>query len=323
MRRLPQAAPQYHRSGRPWKLGSQDPRNPAKSPVLSRFPSLNLPVYRRSRRSAHLTATVASCIILARSCRVNPLFFPSAQPARHAGEIKLALSMLVMDSLPPQRSCPGSKFTTQRKSIVLEAYRKHVEERAAEGVPAKPLDAEQVAGLVELLKSPPAGEEQTLVDLITHRVPPGVDEAAYVKAAFLSAIIKGEASSPLIDKPHAIERLGMMLGGYNIETLVDLLDDAELAPLAGEQLKHTRLRFGALHYGAANAAPGNVPAKHVLQPRADGEWLAKKDEVPESIKLTLVKVPRETTPDALSPAQDPWSRPDIPLHARAMYKRAR
>src|SRR5690625_2505073 len=141
-------------------MGSQAPRTPAKSPVLPRFPNLNLPVYRRSRRSAHLTATVASCIILARSCRVNPLFFPSAQPARHAGEIKLALSMLVMDSLPPQRSCPGSKFTTQRKSIVLEAYRKHVEERAAEGVPANPLDAEQVAGLVNFSNPHPRAKSK-------------------------------------------------------------------------------------------------------------------------------------------------------------------
>lgn len=206
---------------------------------------------------------------------------------------------------------------------MLEAYRKHVEERAAEGVPAKPLDAEQVAGLVELLKSPPAGEEQTLVDLITHRVPPGVDEAAYVKAAFLSAIIKGEASSPLIDKPHAIELLGMMLGGYNIETLVDLLDDAELAPLAGEQLKHTLLMFDAFHDVEAKAEAGNVHAKNVLQSWADAEWFTKKDKVPESIKLTVFKVTGETNTDDLSPAQDAWSRPDIPLHARAMYKMAR
>jgi aconitate hydratase 2 / 2-methylisocitrate dehydratase len=206
---------------------------------------------------------------------------------------------------------------------VLEAYRKHVEERAAEGVPPKPLNAEQVAGLVELLKSPPAGEEDTLLDLITNRVPPGVDEAAYVKAAFLSAIVKGEATSPLIDKSHAVKLLGMMLGGYNIETLVNLLDDAELASLAAEQLKHTLLMFDAFHDVEEKAKAGNDHAKAVLQSWAEGEWFTKKNKVPESIKLTVFKVTGETNTDDLSPAQDAWSRPDIPLHARAMYKMER
>ena len=206
---------------------------------------------------------------------------------------------------------------------MLEAYRKHVAERAAEGVPPKPLNAEQVAGLVELLKNPPANEEQTLLDLITNRVPPGVDEAAYVKAAFLSAIVKGEASSPLIDKPHAIKLLGMMLGGYNIETLVNALDDAELASLAAEQLKHTLLMFDAFHDVEEKAKAGNANAQAVLQSWADGEWFTKRDKVPESIKLTVFKVTGETNTDDLSPAPDAWSRPDIPLHALAMFKMAR
>ena len=206
---------------------------------------------------------------------------------------------------------------------MLEAYRNHVAERAAEGVPPKPLNAEQVAGLVELLKNPPANEEQTLLDLITNRVPPGVDEAAYVKAAFLSAIVKGEASSPLINKPHAIKLLGMMLGGYNIETLVNALDDAELASLAAEQLKHTLLMFDAFHDVEEKAKAGNANAQAVLQSWADGEWFTKRDKVPESIKLTVFKVTGETNTDDLSPAPDAWSRPDIPLHALAMFKMAR
>ncbi|MGB3608899.1 MAG: bifunctional aconitate hydratase 2/2-methylisocitrate dehydratase [Cellvibrio sp.] len=206
---------------------------------------------------------------------------------------------------------------------MLEAYRKHVAERAAEGVPPKPLNAEQVAGLVELLKNPPANEEQTLLDLITNRVPPGVDEAAYVKAAFLSAIVKGEASSPLIDKPHAIKLLGMMLGGYNIETLVDLLDNAELAPLAAEQLKHTLLMFDAFHDVEEKAKAGNANAQAVMQSWAEGEWFTKRNKVPESIKLTVFKVTGETNTDDLSPAPDAWSRPDIPLHALAMFKMPR
>ncbi|MCW8127988.1 bifunctional aconitate hydratase 2/2-methylisocitrate dehydratase [Microbulbifer halophilus] len=206
---------------------------------------------------------------------------------------------------------------------MLEAYRKHVAERAEQGIPPKPLDAEQVAGLVELLKNPPAGEEQELVDLLTHRVPPGVDEAAYVKAGFLSAIVKGEAESPLIDREHATKLLGMMLGGYNIVTLVELLDDKELADLAAEQLKGTLLMFDAFHDVEEKAKAGNEKAKEVIQSWADGEWFTKRDKVSESIKVAVFKVTGETNTDDLSPAPDAWSRPDIPLHAQAMYKMKR
>jgi aconitate hydratase 2/2-methylisocitrate dehydratase len=206
---------------------------------------------------------------------------------------------------------------------VLEAYRKHVAERAAEGIPPKPLNAEQVAGLVELLKNPPAGEAEVLLDLITNRVPPGVDEAAYVKAAFLSAILKDQASSPLIDKPLAIKLLGMMLGGYNIETLVDLLSDAILAPLAAKELKHTLLMFDAFHDVEEKVKAGNPHAKELMQSWADAEWFTSKPKVPESTKLTVFKVTGETNTDDLSPAPDAWSRPDIPLHSLAMFKMAR
>ncbi|MCA0893746.1 bifunctional aconitate hydratase 2/2-methylisocitrate dehydratase [Microbulbifer agarilyticus] len=206
---------------------------------------------------------------------------------------------------------------------MLEAYRKHVAERAEQGIPPKPLNAEQVAGLVELLKNPPAGEEQELLDLITNRVPPGVDEAAYVKAGFLTAIVKGEAESPLIDKEQATKLLGMMLGGYNIATLVELLDDKDLAELAGEQLKGTLLMFDAFHDVEEKAKAGNEVAKAVIQSWADGEWFTKRDKIAESIKVAVFKVTGETNTDDLSPAPDAWSRPDIPLHARAMYKMTR
>jgi aconitate hydratase 2/2-methylisocitrate dehydratase len=206
---------------------------------------------------------------------------------------------------------------------VLEAYRQHVEERAAEGIPPKPLTAEQVASLVELLKTPPAGEEEFILDLITNRVPPGVDEAAYVKAGFLTAIAKGEASSPLIDKGHAVKLLGTMQGGYNIVSMVELLDNEELAREAGEQLKHTLLMFDAFHDVESRAKNGNSVAKEVIQSWAEAEWFLSKPALAEKITLSVFKVPGETNTDDLSPAPDAWSRPDIPLHANAMLKNER
>ena len=206
---------------------------------------------------------------------------------------------------------------------MLEAYRQHVEERAAEGVPPKPLNAEQVAALVELLKNPPAGEQEFILDLLTNRVPPGVDEAAYVKAGFLTAIAKGEAESPLIDKVHAVKLLGTMQGGYNIVSLVELLDDAELAKEVGEQLKHTLLMFDAFHDVEERAHAGNAVAKDVIHSWAEAEWFLEKPALEEKITLSVFKVPGETNTDDLSPAPDAWSRPDIPLHARAMLKNER
>jgi len=206
---------------------------------------------------------------------------------------------------------------------VLEAYRAHVSERAEQGVPPKPLDPVMTADLVELLKSPPAGEEEFLLDLIANRIPPGVDEAAYVKAGFLSAIVLGEASSPIINAESAVALLGNMHGGYNVATLVGLLDNPALSAQAAEQLKTTILVFDAFHDVAAKADAGNSDAKGVMQSWADAEWFTTNDAVPESIKAIVFKVTGETNTDDLSPAQDAWSRPDIPLHARAMYKMTR
>ncbi|MDX1465997.1 MAG: bifunctional aconitate hydratase 2/2-methylisocitrate dehydratase [Halomonas sp.] len=206
---------------------------------------------------------------------------------------------------------------------MLEAYRQHVEERAADGVPPKPLNAEQVAALVELLKNPPAGEEEFILDLLTNRVPPGVDEAAYVKAGFLTAIAKGEAESPLIDRIHAVKLLGTMQGGYNIVSLVELLDDADLAKEVGEQLKHTLLMFDAFHDVEERAKAGNAVAKDVIQSWAEAEWFLSKPALDEKITLSVFKVPGETNTDDLSPAPDAWSRPDIPVHANAMLKNER
>lgn len=206
---------------------------------------------------------------------------------------------------------------------MLEAYRQDADARAAQGIPAKPLTAEQVTELVELLKNPPAGEEAFIKDLLVNRVPPGVDEAAYVKAAFLSAVAKGEAQSPLIDKKEAVKLLGTMQGGYNIETMVSLLKDSELADTAAAELKHTLLVFDAFHDVDELAKAGNAAAKSVMQSWADAEWFLNKKEVPEKITLTVFKVTGETNTDDLSPAQDAWSRPDIPLHALAMYKMKR
>lgn len=206
---------------------------------------------------------------------------------------------------------------------MLEAYREHAAERAAQNIPAKPLLADQVAQLVELLKNPPAGEEEFLLELISNRVPPGVDEAAYVKAGFLSALVKGEATSPLIDKIAAIKLLGNMHGGYNIETLVSVLDDDALGEAAAAELKHTLLMFDAFHDVEELGKSGNANAQGVMQSWADGEWFTDEPAVAESIKVTVFKVTGETNTDDLSPAPDAWSRPDIPLHALAMYKMTR
>ncbi|MEC6797842.1 bifunctional aconitate hydratase 2/2-methylisocitrate dehydratase [Photobacterium sp. S4TG1] len=203
---------------------------------------------------------------------------------------------------------------------MLEAYRKHVEERAAEGVVAQPLNAEQVAALIELLKNPPQGEEAALLDLLENRIPPGVDEAAYVKAGFLAAITTGEAHSPLVDKTKAAQLLGTMQGGYNIEPLVSLLDDTELAPIAVSALSHTLLMFDSFYDVEQKAKAGNVFAKQVMQSWADAEWFLSKPALAEKITLTVFKVSGETNTDDLSPAPDAWSRPDIPLHALAMLK---
>jgi aconitate hydratase 2/2-methylisocitrate dehydratase len=206
---------------------------------------------------------------------------------------------------------------------MLEAYRQHVAERAALGIPPLPLTAKQTADLIELLKSPPAGEGPTLVELITHRVPAGVDDAAMVKASYLAAVALGTEKCPLITRGKATELLGTMLGGYNIGPLVDLLDDKEVGTIAADGLKKTLLMFDAFHDVKDKADKGNANAKSVMQSWADGEWFTSRPEVPKSLTVTVFKVTGETNTDDLSPAPDAWSRPDIPLHALAMLKNPR
>ena len=200
---------------------------------------------------------------------------------------------------------------------MLGRYREHVAERAAQGVAPKPLSDTEVNDLVELLKVPPAGEEEFILNLITNRVPAGVDNAAYVKAAFLADIAKGNVTSPLIDRVKAAELLGTMLGGYNIETLIDLLDDEEVAKTAADALSKTLLMFD-FRVDVLEKAKTNEHAAAVLQSWADAEWFTNKPKVPEKITVTVFMVEGETNTDDLSPAGDAWSRPDIPLHAQSM-----
>ena len=203
---------------------------------------------------------------------------------------------------------------------MLELYRKHVEERAAEGIVPMPLNAEQMAALVELIKYPPKGEEEFILNLLVNRVPAGVDEAAFIKASFLSAITKGEVISPILTASDAAELLGTMLGGYNITPLIELLDNPVLAPIAVKGLSHTLLIFDAFHDIQEKANAGNDFAKQIMQSWADAEWFTSKPRIPEKLTVSVFKVSGETNTDDLSPAPDAWSRPDIPLHAKAMLK---
>ncbi len=206
---------------------------------------------------------------------------------------------------------------------MLEAYRQHAAERAALGIPPLPLSAQQTADLVALLKTPPKGEEEVLVDLITNRVPAGVDDAAKVKAEFLAAIAQGRDSSPLISKVRATELLGTMLGGFNIRPLIELLACPECGAAAGEGLKKTLLMFDYFHDVKELADKANANAKAVLASWAEAEWFTSRPAVPDSLTVTVFKVSGETNTDDLSPAPDAWSRPDIPLHALAMLKNPR
>jgi len=206
----------------------------------------------------------------------------------------------------------------------LASYRQHVAERAALGIPALPLTAQQTAEVIELIKNPPQGEEAFLVDLLTNRVPAGVDDAAKVKASYLAAIAFGQEKTPLISAKRATELLGTMLGGYNVSPLIELLDDAgEVGLAAADALKHTLLVFDQFHDVQEKAEKGNANAKAVLQSWADAEWFTSKPEVPESLTITVFKVPGETNTDDLSPAPDATTRPDIPMHALAMLKNKR
>ena len=210
---------------------------------------------------------------------------------------------------------------------MLQAYRQHAAERTALGIPPLPLDAKQTAALIELIKAPPSsqdpGEEAFLMDLLTHRVPPGVDDAAKVKASFLAAVAHGDIAVGLLSKAKATELLGTMVGGYNVHPLIELLDDAEVAGVAAEGLKKTLLMFDFFNDVAEKARAGNGKAQEVIKSWADAEWFTTRPEVPKSITVNVFKVPGETNTDDLSPAPDAWSRPDIPLHYLAMLKNTR
>ncbi|MDB5861615.1 MAG: acnB, partial [Ramlibacter sp.] len=206
---------------------------------------------------------------------------------------------------------------------MLQAYVEHVAERAALGIPPLPLSPKQTADLIELIKSAPAKEEAFLLELLANRVPPGVDDAAKVKASFLAAVAHGDLSVKALSRTRATELLGTMVGGYNVKPLIDLLDDAEVAPVAATALKKTLLMFDFFHDVAEKAKAGNAFARDVIQSWADAEWFTSRTEVPQQITVTVFKVPGETNTDDLSPAPDAWSRPDIPLHTLAMLKNTR
>ncbi|MDG1382413.1 MAG: bifunctional aconitate hydratase 2/2-methylisocitrate dehydratase [Burkholderiaceae bacterium] len=205
----------------------------------------------------------------------------------------------------------------------LKTYEAHVAERAELGIPPLPLSAVQTADVIELIKNPPAGHGDDLVTLLAYRVPPGVDDAAKVKASFLSAVAHGDVACPLISDVKATQLLGTMLGGYNVKPLIDLLDRPSVATEAATGLKSTLLMFDAFHDVAEKATAGNAHAKEVIQSWADAEWFTKRPKVAEKITVTVFKVPGETNTDDLSPAPDAWSRPDIPLHYLAMLKNTR
>ena len=206
---------------------------------------------------------------------------------------------------------------------MLQAYREHLAERAALGIPPLPLSRQQTIELIELLAKPPAGEAEFLLDLLMYRVPAGVDDAAKVKAEFLARLARGEQENALISRSKATEILGTMLGGFNIKPLIELLDDAEVGVVAAEGLKQTLLMFDYFHDVKELAAAGSANAQAVMQSWADAEWFSSRPEVPASQKITVFKVTGETNTDDLSPAPDAWSRPDIPLHALAMLKNPR
>ena len=205
---------------------------------------------------------------------------------------------------------------------MLDVYQKHVAERKAEGVVPKPLSAKQVAELVEIFKNDPQENRDFLIELLENRIPPGVDEAAYVKAG-LADVAKGNVKTSLLSRERATELLGTMQGGYNIQPLVDLLEDSQLSKIAGDALAQTLLVFDAFHDVQEKMKAGNAEAKRVMQAWADAHWFESKPKLAEKISLTVFKVTGETNTDDLSPAQDAWSRPDIPLHAKAMLKMPR
>ncbi len=202
---------------------------------------------------------------------------------------------------------------------MLKEYRKHEEERRAQGIPALALNAEQVADLVEFIKEPPADEEEFILDLFTNKIPAGVDQAAYVKAAFLADVANGKVSTTLITTEAATRLLGTMLGGYNIQPLIALLDNEEVGDIAVDALSNTLLIFDAFH-DVFELSKSNKRANKVISSWAEAQWFLNKPAVPECITAKVLKVDGEINTDDLSPGPEAWSRPDIPLHALSMLK---
>ena len=268
------------------------------------------------------SAPSASSRGVATMSMIAPVAAQGRRAALAAARGRYGLGRALMPStlLPP---CAAG-LSSRSASTFLDEYNAHVEERAAEGIAPKPLDAKQVSELVAQLESPPAGEEAVLLDLFENRVPPGVDEAAYVKAGWLAAVVEGKTKSPLVSPLKAVQILDLfMQGGYNIQPLIAALDTPELAEAAADCLSKTLLMFDAFHDVEAKAKAGNAQAKRVMQSWADAEWFTTRPKVPEKITFTVFKVTGETNTDDLSPAPDAWSRPDIPLHALAMLKNPR
>mmetsp|Transcript_19515 Transcript_19515/g.47879 ORF Transcript_19515/g.47879 Transcript_19515/m.47879 type:complete len:933 (-) Transcript_19515:493-3291(-) len=268
---------------------------------------------------ARLSARVA---VGARSTAARGMSVAAPRLARAAGSSTLVqgkASSLFRSAMRPLASSVHGRFASTFK----ETYDKTVAERAAMGIVPKALDAKQCADLVAMMENPPKGEEDFLMDLLAYRVPAGVDEAAYVKAGFLTAVATGKTKSPMLSPERATELLGTMQGGYNVGTLVELLDKATLAPIACKALKHTLLVFEAFYDVESKAMAGNAHAKEVMQSWADAEWFLARPDVADKITTTVFFVKGETNTDDLSPAPDAWSRPDIPLHALAMLKNSR
>ncbi|MFZ5562858.1 MAG: bifunctional aconitate hydratase 2/2-methylisocitrate dehydratase, partial [Thermodesulfobacteriota bacterium] len=202
---------------------------------------------------------------------------------------------------------------------MLERYLADEKERLAKGIPARPLTEKQTRSLCDMLEHPPAGQETLLVDLLAHRVPPGVDEAAKIKAAFLGAVARQEKTSPLVSVGTAVALLGTMLGGYNIRLLIEFLDIPTLAPLAAEQLARAVFVFDDYRTVMEKAAK-NPQAEKVVTAWQEGRWFLDRPPVPEKITLTVFRVDGEITTDDFSPAGQAGTRSDIPLHALSMLQ---
>lgn len=207
--------------------------------------------------------------------------------------------------------------TIMKHEEFFSSYEKHEQERNAQGIPALPLDSTQTEILCELLQNPTAGKEEFLLNLFKNRISPGVTDSARVKANFLHQLMKGSASSPLLSKVDAIEILGTMVGGYNVEPLIEALTIDDLSEAAVKALSKVTLVYDAFDK-VAELSKSNEAAKRVMKSWAEGEWFTSREQMPECVKVKAYKVEGEINTDDFSPASEAWSRPDIPLHALSM-----